>query len=94
MDIKNFRGQSYDNAQNMSGIYNGLQAEIKKKSIRAEFVPCSAHSLNLVGTFVAEVKAGAKRGIPPLEFKYRGNYQLYVCSENIKSYLFLIFSAG
>lgn len=55
IDIKNCRGQSYDNAQNMSGIYNGLQARIKKKSPTAEFVPCSTHSLNLVGTFAAEV---------------------------------------
>lgn len=50
IDIKNCRGQSYDNAQNMSGIYNGLQARIKKKSITVEFVLCSAHTLNLVGT--------------------------------------------
>lgn len=31
IDMKNCRGQSYDNAQNMSGIYNGLQSRIKKK---------------------------------------------------------------
>lgn len=30
IDMKNCRGQSYDNAQNMSGIYNGLQSRIKK----------------------------------------------------------------
>ncbi|XP_008182354.1 zinc finger MYM-type protein 1-like [Acyrthosiphon pisum] len=54
IDMKNCRGQSYDNAQNMSGIYNGLQSRIKKNSSTAEFVPCSAHSLNLVGTFAAE----------------------------------------
>jgi len=54
IDMKNCRGQSYDNAQNMSGIYNGLQSRIKKSSSTAEFVPCSAHSLNLVGTFAAE----------------------------------------
>lgn len=28
-DIMNCRGQSYDNASNMSGIYSGLQARIK-----------------------------------------------------------------
>lgn len=54
IDIRNCRGQSYDNAQNMSGIYNGLQARIKKSSCTAEFVPCSAHSLNLVGSFAAD----------------------------------------
>lgn len=29
LDIMNCRGQSYDNASNMSGIYSGLQARIK-----------------------------------------------------------------
>jgi hypothetical protein len=42
------RGQGYDNASNMSGKYNGLQAKIKALNPLAEFVPCSAHSLNLV----------------------------------------------
>ncbi|XP_025192654.1 zinc finger MYM-type protein 1-like [Melanaphis sacchari] len=51
----------YDNAQNMAGIYNGLQARIKKKSPTAEFVPCSAHSLNLVGTFAAEATSIGNR---------------------------------
>lgn len=50
IDIKNCRGQSHDNAQNMSGTYNRLQARIKQNSCTFEFVPCSAHSLNLVGT--------------------------------------------
>jgi len=54
IDIRSCRGQSNDNAQNMSGIYNGLRARIKRNSCTAEFVPCSAHSLNLVGTFAAE----------------------------------------
>lgn len=42
------RGQGYDNASNMSGQYNGLQARIKALNPLAEYVPCSAHSLNLV----------------------------------------------
>lgn len=49
LNICNLRGQSYDNASNMSGIYSGLQAKIKAVSPLAQFVPCSAHSLNLVG---------------------------------------------
>ncbi|CAI6349131.1 unnamed protein product [Macrosiphum euphorbiae] len=53
LDISNLRGQSYDNASNMSGIYSGLQAKIKAVSPLAQFVPCSAHSLNLVGTNAA-----------------------------------------
>lgn len=31
LDIKNCRGQSYDNAMNMSEIYSGVQTQIKKK---------------------------------------------------------------
>ena len=30
IEIRNCRGQSYDNATNMSGPYNGLQAKVKK----------------------------------------------------------------
>lgn len=49
IDIQNCRGQSYDNASNMSGQYTGLQARIKEKIPTALYCPCSAHSLNLVG---------------------------------------------
>lgn len=54
LDIKNCRGQSYDNASNMSGGYSGLQARIKEVNRLADYIPCSAHSLNLVGTYAAE----------------------------------------
>uniref|UniRef100_A0A8D8TQM6 Zinc finger MYM-type protein 1 n=1 Tax=Cacopsylla melanoneura TaxID=428564 RepID=A0A8D8TQM6_9HEMI len=54
LDIKDCRGQSYDNASNMSGKYNGLQAKIKEISPHAEYVPCFAHSLNLVGQSAVE----------------------------------------
>lgn len=47
------RGQSYDNASNMSGIYNGVQAKIMELNPLAFFIPCSAHSLNLVGSSAA-----------------------------------------
>lgn len=49
LDLNLIRGQSYDNASNMAGTYSGLQARIKLVSPHAKFVPCSAHSLNLVG---------------------------------------------
>nr|XP_047139188.1 zinc finger MYM-type protein 1-like [Hydra vulgaris] len=52
--IENCRGQSYDNARNMSGQYSGLQSRIKSFNSFAEYVLCSAHSLNLVGTCAAE----------------------------------------
>ncbi|XP_065645664.1 uncharacterized protein LOC136076123 [Hydra vulgaris] len=38
----------------MSGQYSGLQSRIKSFNSFAEYVPCSAHSLNLVGTCAAE----------------------------------------
>ena len=43
------RGQSYDNAANMSGKYNGMQAILRQQNGLAMFIPCAAHSLNLVG---------------------------------------------
>ena len=48
IEIADCRGQSYDNASAMSGQYNGLQTLIKEENELAEWVPCSAHSLNLV----------------------------------------------
>ena len=39
IDISDCRGQSYDNASNMSGVYSGLQARIKAKENLAEYVP-------------------------------------------------------
>ncbi|XP_065209411.1 zinc finger MYM-type protein 1-like [Planococcus citri] len=61
IDILDMRGQSYDNAANMKGIYSGLQARIKKDNPLAEYTPCSAHSLNLVGTHAAESCSEASR---------------------------------
>ena len=49
IDVADCRGQSYDNASNMSGKYNGMQAIIRQQCNLAEYVPCAAHSLNLVG---------------------------------------------
>lgn len=54
LDIMNCRGQSYDNASNMSGIYSGLQTRIKTINPLVDYVPCAAHSLNLVGTCAVE----------------------------------------
>ncbi|XP_054082569.1 zinc finger MYM-type protein 1-like [Zeugodacus cucurbitae] len=54
INIEDCRGQSYDNAANMSGMYNGLQEKIRNQAPFAFYVPCSAHSLNLVATAAAE----------------------------------------
>jgi len=46
--LKNMRGQGYDNGSNMKGKNSGVQKRILDLNPRAFFVPCSAHSLNLV----------------------------------------------
>ncbi|CAK1586251.1 unnamed protein product [Parnassius mnemosyne] len=38
----------------MSGQYSGLQARLKEINQYAEYIPCSGHSLNLVGVRAAE----------------------------------------
>lgn len=59
IDITYLRGQSYDNAANMSGCYNGLQAHIARVNKLAYYIPCAAHSLNLVGVCAVESCVGA-----------------------------------
>ena len=54
LSIMDCRGQSYDNASNMPGKYRGLQARISEVNPLDVYVPCSAHSLNLVGSCAAE----------------------------------------
>lgn len=54
LDIKNCRGQSYDNAANMTGKFNGLQAKIRTLSPTAVYILCTNHSLNLVLNFACE----------------------------------------
>lgn len=61
VDLSNCRGQSYDNASNMSGKYNGLQAHLKKINPLIHYVPCAAHSLNLVGVNSLEDSCPAAR---------------------------------
>uniref|UniRef100_A0A8C9YGK0 TTF-type domain-containing protein n=1 Tax=Sander lucioperca TaxID=283035 RepID=A0A8C9YGK0_SANLU len=57
LELSNCRGQSYDNASNMSGKYNGLQAHLKKRNPLIHYVPCTAHSLNLVGVNTIEASS-------------------------------------
>lgn len=47
LDIKNCRGQAYDNAAVMAGKHSGVQTRIKEINPNAEFVACTNHSLNL-----------------------------------------------
>ena len=46
--IKGCHGQAYDNVSNMSGKYKGVQTHIQNINPLAEYIPCTAHSLNLV----------------------------------------------
>jgi len=48
------RGQSYDNGANMAGKWKGVQARISSINSLARFIPCTAHSLNLVGLYAAK----------------------------------------
>lgn len=48
LDLKNIRGQGYDGAVNMSGMYKGLQSRIRAHNEKALYVHCQAHCLNLV----------------------------------------------
>lgn len=48
LDVQQLRGQGYDNGSNMKGKENGVQKRILNINSRAFFVPCNAHSLNLV----------------------------------------------
>ena len=56
------RGQSYDNAANMKGANKGVQARLIKKKIHKVqklYVPCGAHTLNLVISDAAKVSVDA-----------------------------------
>lgn len=55
LDLKNCRGQCYDNGSNMAGKYKGVQSRILAENNLTCFVPCAAHSLNLVGANAASM---------------------------------------
>ncbi|XP_053150025.1 zinc finger MYM-type protein 1-like [Hemicordylus capensis] len=48
LDILKLRGQGYDGAATMSGVYSGVQARIQALQPKATYVHCAAHNLNLV----------------------------------------------
>lgn len=48
LKFESIRGQRYDGASNVSGCLTRLQARIKEVELRALFVHCTAHKLNLV----------------------------------------------
>nr|CAI5856841.1 unnamed protein product [Callosobruchus analis] len=48
IDLTKCRGQGYDRANVMLGVYGGLQTLIKEHAPNADYVHCAAHALNLV----------------------------------------------
>ena len=50
IDIANCLGQTYDNASNMSGRYNGIRENIQTVNPLPLFIRCFAQSLNLEGS--------------------------------------------
>jgi hypothetical protein len=55
LNFHDMRGQGYDNGANMRGKHVGLQKRISDINPRAFFVPCFAHSLNLVVNDAAKI---------------------------------------
>ena len=60
LDISKYRGQGYDGASVMSGIYSSVQERIKEHSPNAVYVHCVCHRLNLVLHDAADCCAGMK----------------------------------
>lgn len=48
LDLSKCRGQVYDGAANMCGIYGGVQARIAEKEATAVYVHCASHNSNLI----------------------------------------------
>nr|XP_047143104.1 52 kDa repressor of the inhibitor of the protein kinase-like [Hydra vulgaris] len=67
LDIKNCRGQGYNNGAKMASIYIGVQALIRQNIPQAIFIPCSARSVNLCAVHAIESSVPAK--------SYFGNIQ-------------------
>lgn len=55
LNVNDMRGQGYDNGSNMAGKHIGLQKRILDNYPRALFMPCNAHTLNLVVNDAAKV---------------------------------------
>jgi len=54
VEIAKMRGQGYDGAANMSGIYRGVQARIRAEIRGAIYTHCKAHNLNLAIVHASE----------------------------------------
>ena len=54
---------NHDNGSNMSSKYSGLQARIRGSNPLADYIPCFALSLNLVGYFAMDNISAASKFI-------------------------------
>lgn len=57
--FQNCQGQAYDNGANMKGKKQGVQARLLQLNLRALFVLCGAHTMNLVIADAAKSSQGA-----------------------------------
>lgn len=54
LDIKDIRGQGYDNGSSMKGKHQGVQKRLIDVNPRALYMPCACHSLNLTLCYMAK----------------------------------------
>lgn len=87
LSLSKCRGQGYDGAATMSGIYSGLRTRIQEKQRTAKYVHCASHNLNLVVN-------DAMSGIPENVNFFGTLEQLYVFfSQSIKRWELLSLSS-
>ena len=69
--FKDCSGQSYDNGANMKGKNKGVQARLLAKNPHAFYVPCGAHTLNLMVSDAAKASMDATCFFGNVEKLYR-----------------------
>ena len=83
ISLKDLRKQSYDSAFNMCGKYKDMQAIMKERNYQADYIPCIAHTFNLVRKCGAECCQSAVRF-----FKFvQGLYVFFSASTHRKNLL-------
>lgn len=71
LDMSKCRGQGYDGAANMSGLYSGVQSKIREMEPPVTYVRCAVHNLNLVLN-------DAVKNIPEMEQFYNTVEHIYM----------------
>ncbi|XP_033229692.1 uncharacterized protein LOC117181237 [Belonocnema kinseyi] len=86
LDVKNCRGQSYENASKMSGLYSGVQARILVLVSLVVYVPCAPHSLNIVGTNTVKSSSMPQSSVVKNLSKTRWSDQADACKSVCQSW--------